>query len=300
MLVSGASGLIGQALVPCLQQQGWQVDKLVRRKSTDSTEIAWDPRSGTVTWPQNYHCDAVVHLAGANIAAGRWTAQRKQLIKTSRVQGTRTLVTALGELGSPPTVLVSGSATGFYGSRGDETCAESTSRGTGFLAEVCDEWESAAKTAAEMGVRVVLMRTGVVLSPSGGALAKMTPLFKMGLGGSLGSGKQWLSWISLPDWMRVCLHALEHATVVGPLNVVSPHPVRQSHFAQTLGGLLHRPAIIPAPAFALRLGLGQMADETLLASTRVIPEKLSAMQWEFLHPTLENALGHVLGKSSSA
>lgn len=297
VLISGASGLIGQALQPFLQTQGWTVDTLVRRPSRDASEIQWDPASGTVTWPEAYHCDAVVHLAGANIAGGRWTAARQQEIRQSRVQGTTTLVQALARLERPPRVLASGSASGFYGDTGDEAVTENAPSGAGFLAEVCQAWEDAARSAEVKGTRLVWLRSGVVLSPAGGALAKMLPAFKAGLGGPVGSGQQWLSWIGLPDWLHACQRVLEDPALSGPVNLTAPRPERQRDFARILGEVINRPTGLPAPATVLRLALGQMADEVLLASSRVHPDRLLQSGYDFMHPSLENALRHVLGKA---
>ncbi len=296
VVISGASGLIGQALVPFLRMGGWQVDGLVRREARTANEIEWNPSAGTVKWPQGYAPDAVIHLAGANIADGRWTAARRQSILKSRVEGTRTLALALQDLATPPRVWLSGSATGFYGEQGDVEVDELAPRGAGFLAEVVEAWERETAPATALGVRTVHLRSGVVLSAGGGALGKMLPAFSAGVGGPLGDGTQWMSWIGLEDWMRACAHALQETSLTGPVNLVAPAAVQNGFFARTLGEVLRRPAILPVPAVVLQMLLGQMADEALLASTRVAPRRLEESGFKFLHPTLENTLRHVLGK----
>ncbi|MDB4384650.1 TIGR01777 family oxidoreductase [Opitutaceae bacterium] len=300
VLVSGASGFIGRALKAFLQTQGWTVDRLVRRSPRGDNEILWSPQDGDVDWPADYSCDAVIHLAGANIAGGRWTQSRMKEIRTSRIIGTQTLVKALAKLAVPPGVFIGGSATGFYGETGDSVRTEADVAGTGFLAEVCAEWEQAAREAEQMGCRVVQLRTGVVLSPEGGALGKMLPAFLAGLGGPIGDGQQWMGWVGLPDWVRACQFALEESKLVGPVNLTAPEPVRQKVFARILGEVISRPAIMPLPVALLKIGLGQMAEETLLANSRVEPTKLTEIGFKFLHPSLEKTLGHVLGKSVPA
>lgn len=296
VLVSGASGLIGEALVPFLQTQGWTVDRLVRRRSVGEDEIEWSPQNGTVNWPADYHCDAVVHLAGANVAGGRWTAARKKMILESRTAGTATLVNELKKLERPPAVFLSGSATGFYGDTGEHEVSEDGGKGEGFLATVCEQWEAALAGLDRAQTRLVVARTGVVLSPRGGALAKMLPAFQLGVGGRLGSGKQWLSWIGIDDWLHAAHRALTDEQFEGPLNFTAPGTVTQLEFARILAGVLSRPAVFPAPAPLLRPALGQMAAETLLASSRIAPGGLNRLSFKFLHPSLEKALRHVLGK----
>ncbi len=300
VLVTGASGLIGRALIPFLQTKGWEVDRLVRRSPTSPNEIEWSPHADNVEWSEKYHCDAVIHLAGANVGAGRWTDSRKKVIRESRTMGTQTLVKAIGLLARPPNVVIGGSATGIYGDTGSSAANENTPLGKGFLADVCDQWEDALAPLRGKGVRVVMARTGVVLSPAGGTLAKMLSAFKFGFGGRLGSGNQWLSWIGIDDWLHAVHHVLINEAVSGPVNLTSPEPVTQIEFARTLAKVLSRPALVPAPASALRLILGEMADETLLANSRVAPEVLRQLSFEFLHPSLEKALRHVLGRQSSA
>lgn len=297
VVISGASGVIGQALVPFLRMRGWAVDRLVRRKAQRDDEIEWDPTAGIVKWPIGYAPDAVIHLAGANVAGGRWTAARKQEILASRVDGTRTLARALQQLEKVPKVWLSGSATGFYGERGDERLDESADSGPGFLAEVCRAWERETEVASEIGVRVVHLRTGVVLTPAGGALAKMLPAFLSGAGGPLGDGMQWMSWIGIEDWIRAAGHLLNCPDISGAVNLVSPQAVRNGIFTRELAKVLRRPAIFPIPRTVLKLLFGQMADEALLASTRVKPNVLENSGFNFLHPELENTLRQVLGIS---
>jgi hypothetical protein len=238
-----------------------------------------------------------VHLAGENIAAGRWTVEKKARIRDSRVKGTKTLCEALAQLSQPPKVLVSASAIGYYGDRGAELLWENSALGTGFLAEVCQAWEEATRPAMEKGIRVVLLRIGVVLSPAGGALAKMLLPFKLGLGGIIGSGKQYMSWIALDDVVGTIDHVLITDTLQGPVNAVAPHPVTNSEFTKTLRRVLRRPTLFPMPAFAARLAFGEMADELLLASTRVEPKRLIATEYRFRYPELEDALRHLLGRA---
>jgi uncharacterized protein (TIGR01777 family) len=237
---------------------------------------------------------AAVHLSGANLAGQRWSSAFKQEISASRLTPTRTLSALLAGLRSKPAVLVCASAIGIYGSRGDERLTEDSSPGTGFLPELCLAWEEAARPAAEAGIRVVHARFGVVLSSQGGALAQMLPIFRMGLGGRLGSGTQWISWIALPDVIRAIEFALQTANLSGPLNVVAPNPVTNLEFTRVLGHVLHRPAVLPAPAFALRMAFGEMADATILASERVMPARLTAAGFIFEHPELEAGLRAVL------
>ena len=237
---------------------------------------------------------AAIHLAGENLAEGRWTAEKKQEIRKSRIRGTHSMVELLAHLESRPEVLICASAVGYYGNRGDEILNESSASGEGFLAEVCREWEAAAATATKLGVRVISLRFGVILAANGGALGKMLPVFRLGAGGNLGNGKQWMSWISLPDVLRAIEFCMNDGQIEGPVNAVSPQPVTNAEFTQTLAHLLHRPAILPVPAIALRAAFGEMADAALLSSTRVIPARLQAAGFVFDHSTLEQALQSVL------
>lgn len=296
VLVTGASGLIGSALVPFLTTGGHHVTRLVRSQPRPgSMEVRWDPAAGKLEPAALEGVDAVVHLAGENIAAGRWTAVRKAAIRDSRVRGTQTLCDALARLSRPPRVLVSASAIGYYGDRGDELLREDSPPGEGFLPEVCRAWEAATQPAVQKGIRVALLRFGVVLSPAGGALAKMLPPFKIGLGGVVGSGKQYMSWVGIDDAVGAIHHVLHTDTLQGAINVVAPHPVTNAELTATLARVLRRPALVPLPAFAARLVFGEMADALLLASTRVEPARLLATDYSFRHATLEDALRHLLG-----
>lgn len=297
VVISGASGLVGRALLGRLRERQHDVARLARGPGPRAAdEIAWDPVAGTIDAARLEGCEAVVHLAGENIAAGRWNCRRKGLIRDSRVRGTRLLAEALSRLQARPRALVCASAIGYYGDRGDELLDESAAPGVGFLADVCREWESAAESAAERGVRVVRLRFGVILSGQGGALAKMLLPFRLGLGGKVGSGRQYLSWIALDDAVGAICHALEAGELRGAVNAVSPDPVTNYEFTKTLGRVLRRPTIFPIPALVARLALGEMADELLLASARVQPRKLLESGYRFAYPTLESALRHVLGK----
>lgn len=292
ILISGASGLIGKTLVEALQALGYEIKTLVRdQQKVSERAIFWNPERGILDVAALEGFDACVHLSGENIASGRWTAFKKQKILDSRVQSTRTLVSALVRLQRPPKVLVSGSAIGYYGDRGEEICTESSAEGHGFLPEVCHKWEEAAHPAEDRGIRTVYLRTGIVLSPRGGALAKMLLPFKLGLGGILGSGKQYMSWIALEDLVELILFALKHESVKGALNGVAPNPVTNAEFTQALGKELNRPTILPVPAFALKLIFGkEMAEEMLLSSTRAVPEKALKQGYKFQYPTLQGAL----------
>jgi uncharacterized protein (TIGR01777 family) len=294
ILVSGASGLIGSALVRRLAAP-IEVIRLVRREPTsDAAEIRWDPAAGTIDAHRLEAFDAVVHLAGENIGAGRWTSARKARIRNSRVDGTRMLAQTLAGLARPPKVLVSASAVGFYGNRGDGELDESSSPGEGFLAGVCRDWEAATVPAAEAGIRVVLARFGVVLAREGGALARLLPPFRFGLGGRLGSGRQFMSWVSLEDVVGAIRFLLENESLRGPVNVTSPQPVTNRQFTETLGRVLHRPTVLPAPAFLLRVALGEMADEMLLSSARVLPRRLLDAGYRFSQTDLEATLMRML------
>lgn len=299
-LVSGASGMVGRALVPFLRSQGHEVVRLVRHKTRATDEIFWDPLKGILDLAHVRPFDAVVHLAGESIASGRWTTSRREAIRASRVLGTRTLVTALDRLRHRPYVLVTASATGFYGEAGNNKLFEDTKRGQGFLAEVCEAWEREAAAARGFGIRVAKLRTGVVLTPAGGALAKLLPLFAKGLGGRIGSGAQWMSWISIDDLVGAIYHAVLDQRCNGPVNAVSPEPVTNAEFTATLARILRRPAALPVPAMALRAAFGAMATETLLASQRVLPGRLDEAQYVFRYERLESALRHVLGRPAGA
>jgi uncharacterized protein (TIGR01777 family) len=296
VVVSGSRGLVGSALVPFLTTGGHRVTRLVRGAPTNSDEAAWDPARG-VTEPSRLDgVDAVVHLAGANIAAGRWTPARKAEIRQSRVEGTRSLCDALARLTHPPNVFVSASAIGFYGDRGAQTLTEESGAGSGFLSEVCREWEAATEPASRVGIRVVNLRFGMILSPAGGALRKMLLPFRLGMGGRVGSGEQFTSWIGLDDAIGAVHHALCEESVRGPVNAVAPAPVSNAEFTRTLARVLRRPALVPLPAFAARLLFGEMADALLLGGARVLPARLQASGYRFRFAELESALRHLLGR----
>jgi len=293
ILITGSTGLVGTALTQDLQRTGHTVCRLVRPGTSPSTsqgfDVNWNPATGELGGAA-VGADAVVNLAGAPIAEKRWTPQRKQLLRSSRVDTTRTLVQALAKMSARPRVFISSSATGIYGNRGDETLTEASEPGTGFLSGIAKEWESEALKAEALGIRVVRARFGVILSKQGGALPQMMRPFQFFVGGKIGPGTQWLSWTTLDDVVAVLRLALENANVTGPLNVVSPQPVTNSQFTKILAAALHRPALFSAPAFALRLALGEMADALLLSSQRVQPAQLQKLNYPFLHPDLKSAL----------
>ena len=298
ILVSGASGPIGTALLasfePELEPRGMQIVRLVRGRAESGAQISWDPLAPLSPVTVSGF-DAVVHLAGENVA-GRWTEGKRKAIRESRVQGTRNLATALARSEAKPLVLVCASAVGFYGDRGEELLNEESPAGRGFLPEVCGEWEAASRIAAEAGIRTVNVRIGLVLSAQGGALGNMLKAFKLGLGGRLGSGQQWWSWIHVDDIVRGIHHAIRTESLSGPVNLVAPNPVRNTEFTRVLASVLGRPAFFPVPKFALRLAFGKMArEELLLASQRVEPEKLQASGYMFRFRELRAALQNLLG-----
>lgn len=296
--VTGSSGLVGSALVPFLTTGGHEVVRLVRRAPKAKDEARWEPETGAIDSATLEGVDAVVHLAGENIAGGRWTEARKARLRSSRVGPTRLLAEALAGLKKKPKVLVSASAVGYYGSRGDAWMTEKDAPADDFLGRLSVEWEGATEPARKAGIRVVTPRIGIVVSPTGGALGKMLLPFKAGLGGVVGPGTQYMSWIALDDLLGVIHHVMDRSDIAGPVNTVAPEPVTNAVFTKTLGRVLGRPTIAPAPAFALRLAFGEMADATLLASTRVRPERLLATGYRFRFPDLEGALRHVLGRAS--
>jgi len=287
--VTGSTGLLGTALIRTLGPAGHEVVRLSRATA----------RAGTAAWrPADLEdLDAVVHLAAENIAARRWYEKQKVRIVESRVKGTRLLSEALAGLARPPRILVSASAIGYYGDRGDEVLTEESAGGRGFFPDLCRSWEAATGAAGAAGIRVVHLRTGMVLTPEGGALGKMLLPFKLGLGGPVGTGRQFVSWICIDDWTAAVRFALDHDALSGPVNAVAPGPVPQRTFARTLGRVLCRPAWVPLPSFAARCLLGDMADPLLLSGSRVVPAKLEAAGYPFAYPRLEEALRHVLGKA---
>src|SRR5713101_3610257 len=299
ILVTGSSGLVGTALVSALARGGHTMCRLVRPQSAggeggrEGCAVAWNPATGELGGA-GVGADAVVNLAGASIAGGRWTAERKALLRSSRIGTTHALVGALAKMNARPSVLVSASAIGIYGDRGDETLTEESKPGTDFLADLAKEWEAEALKAEALGIRVVLARFGIILAREGGALAKMLTPFKLGVGGRLGTGKQWMSWVTLEDVVAILRFAIESASVRGAINIVSPQPLQNAEFTTVLAKAVHRPALFPAPAFALRLALGEMADALLLSSQRVAPQALEKLGYRFLHPDLTSALSAVL------
>jgi len=297
VLLSGSSGLVGSALVPFLTSGGHQAVRLVRSQPRpEASEVRWDPEAGDIDAAGLKRLDAAVHLAGESIAAGRWTAAKKARILESRVKGTRLLAETLAGLEQPPKVLVSASAVGYYGDRGEEALREESGSGSAFLSEVCRQWEAATEPAAAGGIRVVNLRFGIILSAAGGALPRLLTPFRLGLGGTLGSGKQFMSWIAIDDVIGAILHALTTEALRGPVNAVAPQSITNREFTKTLGRVLGRPTLFPMPAFAARLAFGEMADELLLTSQRVEPAKLLASGYQFQFSDLEGALRHLLGK----
>ena len=299
ILVTGATGLVGSALVEALSREGHMVCRLVRPQTrteggtAGSFDVAWDPETGELGGAA-VGADAVVNLAGASIAGGRWTEARKRVLRTSRVDLTRALVAALAKMNAKPAVLVSASAIGFYGNRGEEILDEASPAGSGFLAGVTKDWEAEALGAEAFRTRVVIARLGIILARQGGALPKMLLPFRFGVGGRIGSGKQWMSWVALEDVVEVLKLALRDPMVRGQVNVVSPEPVTNAAFTKELAGALHRPALFPAPRLALKLVMGEMADALLLASQRVVPGMLSRLSYRFLYPQLGPALQKIV------
>ncbi len=298
IIVSGSSGLVGTALIDSLRPEGHAIARLVRSGSAataDATSkmIRWEPPTGSIDLAAMEGADAVVNLAGASVAGGRWTAARKDMLRRSRVDATRHLVAGLAQLKEKPRVLVSASAIGYYGDRGDEILTETSAPRNDFLAQLCRDWEAEAAKAEHEGIRTVMLRFGIILAPHGGALQKMLRPFRLGVGGRLGNGLQWMSWITLEDVVALIRYALEKDSARGPVNAVTANAVTNAEFTSILAGVLRRPALFPAPRFALRLALGEMAD-ALLASQRVMPEKLNRIGYAFRHPQLKEALGSIL------
>ncbi len=294
ILISGSHGLVGTALIKALEPDGHEIYRLVRHYPNSPTEIEWSPERYSIALSLIEGFDAVVHLAGESIAEGRWTDEKKKRIRESRTRGTKLLADALGNLTNPPRVLLSASAIGYYGDRGDEVLTESSPPGDGFLSDVCVEWEKTTAHATAMGIRVMNSRFGIILDKEGGALKKMLTPFRMGIGGRIGSGKQWMSWIALDDVVGALKLALTNESLTGPVNFVAPNPVRNAEFTKTLGHALSRPTLLPIPAFGVRLAFGEMADALLLSSQRVEPKILKGAGFEFQYPELGLALSHVL------
>src|SRR5687767_1708360 len=296
VLITGASGLIGTALQKSFVEKDYEVLLASRKEPKSANEIQWNPDTGfnDEDLRRLEGLDAVVHLAGESISGLRWTDEKKKAIRDSRVRGTRTIIEAFARLEKKPKVSISGSATGFYGDRGDSEMNESNSAGDTFLSEVCKEWEAESRRAEDMGIRTVLLRTGIVLSKDGGALATMLTPFKLGVGGVVGSGKQWMSWISLDDVVGIINFVLENEDMHGPVNAVSPNPVTNAEFTKALGKELYRPTILPLPEFAVNLFFGEMGDALLLDSTRVVPKRLLEAGYEFKFTDLRPALRHAL------
>lgn len=296
VLIAGASGLIGSALAVYLTTQGHDVRRLVRRRAQANDEIEWAPETGRLDARALEGVDAIVNLSGENVGAGRWTATRRERILRSRLDATRTLVDAVSRMRRKVEVLVNASAIGVYGDRGDEVLGEEQPPGPGFLADVCRAWEEEARVAERQNVRVVVTRFGVVLTPAGGALAKMLPIFRAGVGGRLGNGCQWMSWIGIDDLVEIVARAITDARWSGVYNLIAPQPLTNAEFTRTLARVLRRPALLPAPAWAVRAALGQMADEALLSSARAMPKRVEEAGYAFRHSELEPALRHVLGR----
>jgi hypothetical protein len=297
--ITGGSGLVGSALAPFLTTGG-HTAILLQRSAGDDRRACWNPETGEIRLVSEQPCDAIVHLAGESIANRRWTAATQERIRASRVDATRKLCESLVRLANRPRTFVCASAIGFYGDRSDEALYEESPAGRGFLADVCRAWEAATEPARAAGIRVVHLRFGIILSPRGGALAKMLLPFRLGGGGRIGSGGQWWSWVSLDDVVGAIHHALFTVSLLGPVNVVAPTPLTNRDFTRVLAAVLRRPAVLPVPATAARLALGALADELLLASSRVVPQRLHESGYEFRHPTLETALRHMLGLATAS
>jgi uncharacterized protein (TIGR01777 family) len=293
--IAGSSGLVGQRLVSQLQSSGHDIVRLVRKTPENASEIQWSPDSAQLNGSDLATVDGVVHLGGDNIAEGRWTAAKKKLIRDSRVDSTTLLAKTMSEMPEKPKFFVCASAIGYYGRRGDEVLTEDSEPGTGFLPDVCQEWEASTEAASQAGIRVANVRIGVVLAKNGGALAKMLTPFKLCLGGVVGSGNQYWSSVPLTELVNIIQFCCENESVSGPVNAVTPNPVTNKEFTKTLGKVLGRPTIFPLPAFVAKTLLGEMADDLLLGSTRVEPKKLLEYGYKFLYPTLSEGLRAELG-----
>jgi uncharacterized protein (TIGR01777 family) len=297
IILTGTHGLVGKALRGTLEAAGHQLTRIVRGRPAGSGELFWDPTQGRIDRAGLEDHHAVVHLAGESLV-GPWSRGKKRRIRDSRVRGSRLLAGAICDLARPPQVFISASAVGFYGDRGSAVLRESDPPGTGFLAGVCREWEAEAEAVRGVGIRLVLLRSGLILAPDGGALAAMLPMFRRGLGATLGDGSQWMSWISLRDAVGAIRHALATASLEGAVNNVAPRPVTNAEFTQTLARALSRPAFLRVPRFALRIALGEMASELLLASARAEPARLAATGYTFRDPTLAETFGRLLATCS--
>jgi uncharacterized protein (TIGR01777 family) len=294
ILIGGSHGLVGSALVKSLEAQGHEVFRLVRHAPNRATEIEWSPDRYSIALALIEGFDAVVNLAGESIADGRWTDEKKRRIRESRVKGTKLLGDALANLSVPPKTFICASAIGYYGNRGDELLTEESPGGNDFLSEVCNEWEQATALATEKGIRVVNARFGIILDQEGGALKKMLPPFRMGVGGKIGSGKQWMSWITLEDVINALNFALANDSLRGPVNYVAPNPVTNAELTKTLGKVLSRPTLFPVPAFAIKLLFGEMGETLLLGSLRVAPTRLEQAGYQFKHAELAGGLRDIL------
>jgi uncharacterized protein (TIGR01777 family) len=292
--IAGASGLVGSALIPVVEKDGATVVRLVR-SAPKTGEIEWHPNQDSIEPAKLDGFDVIINLAGENIAAGRWTDDQKRKIRDSRVNGTHLMSEAIAKLEQKPRAFICASATGIYGDRDDEVLDEQSESGSGFLAGVCREWEMATEPASKAGVRVVNLRFGPVMSREGGMLAKLLTPFKMGLGGKVGSGRQYISWVAIDDAVNAMKLAIDDQSIRGPLNIVSPHPVTNEEFTKALGHVLNRPTALAIPAFAARLTFGEMADEMLLTSQRVMPKRLTAAGYQFRYPEVEGALRRYVG-----
>jgi uncharacterized protein len=301
ILITGASGLIGKALQNSFEAKGHELLLASRREPKDEKHILWNAETGFADEdrPKLEGLDAVIHLAGESVAGLRWTEEKKKAIRDSRVFGTRTMIEAFARLETKPKIFISGSAIGFYGDRGDDELTETSPAGNTFLSETSKEWEAESRRAEDMGIRTVLLRTGIVLSKDGGALATMLTPFKFGVGGVVGSGKQWMSWVSLDDVVNAINYALENENLRGAVNVVSPNPVTNEEFTKTLGDVLYRPTFLPLPEFAVNMIFGEMGDALLLDSTRVRPKRLLDAGFEFEYPDLKAAIEHAVTESQA-
>ena len=301
ILITGASGLIGTALQKSFEKKGYEMLLASRSEPKSEDEIQWNADTGFADYDLSRleNLDAAVHLAGESISALRWTDEKKKAIRDSRVHGTRTMIEAFARLEKKPKVFISASAIGFYGDRGDDEMTETSAAGDTFLAETCKEWEAESRRAEDMGIRTILLRNGIVLSKNGGALATMLMPFKLGVGGVVGSGKQWMSWVSLDDVVGIVNFTLENESVRGAVNVVSPNPATNEEFTKTLGEVLYRPTILPLPEFAVNLVFGEMGDALLIDSTRVVPKRLVAADYNFKFPDLKPALEHAVSEPAA-